>query len=128
MSLSIARAQEIIATWPPHILAPPASGESFGQDPTVAKNRLQSYAFSCGFLVVHFRGSTKDGRISYKCVHHGEAPRPHRKKEPISATAVPLKEYKAAKGHDEQGQKLRQRQTLVCIIVLTKYIGGSAIY
>ena len=35
MSLSTVRAQELIATWPPHILAPPASGESFGQDPTV---------------------------------------------------------------------------------------------
>ena len=87
MSLSTARAQEIIATFPPHILAPPVPGESFGQDPTVVRNRLQSYAFSYWFLVVHFRGSMKSGRISYKCVHHGEAPRPHRKTEQITATS-----------------------------------------
>ena len=95
----------------------PSTSCSWRKLPTVAKNQLQSYAFSCGFLVVHFRGSIKTGRISYKCVHHGEAPRPHRKTEQITATAVPLREYKAAKGHDEQGQKLRQRQSLVCIIV-----------
>ena len=114
MSLSVARAQEIIATFASSIKAAPTSGESF-QDPTVARNRLQCYAFSCGFLVVHYRGSVKEGRISYKCVHHGKNPRPHRKAEKITASAVPLSEYKVAEGHNNNGQKLRQRQTLASL-------------
>ena len=70
--------------------------ENFGQDSTASKARLQSYAFSCKFLIVQYRGSAKGGRISYKCVHHGETPRPHRKKEPITSSAVTKTEYKAA--------------------------------
>ena len=46
-----------------------------GKTPVLTvKDRLQSYAFSCGLLIVHYRGSITGGRISYKCVHHGEAP------------------------------------------------------
>ena len=43
MSLSTVQAQELIATWPPHILAPPASGESLGQDPTVVYHATTIY-------------------------------------------------------------------------------------
>ena len=115
MSISAARAQEIIATLSPSVRAIPATGENFIQDPIAAKDRLQSYAFSCGFLIVHYRGSVKGGRISYKCVHHGKTPRPHRTKEQITASAVPQSQYKAAEGRNSEGQKLRQRQTLVSI-------------
>ena len=49
-----------------------------------ARDRRESYAFSTGFLIVHYRGSVKGGRISYKCVHYGETPGPHRKTEQIT--------------------------------------------
>ena len=85
-SISAIRAQEIIATLPPSIRATPAIGEDFGQDPVAAKYRLQSYAFSCGFLIVQYRGSIKSRSISYKCAHYGDTPRPHRKTETITAS------------------------------------------
>ena len=80
-------------------------------------SRQTSYAFSCGFLISHYRGSVKGGRISYKCVHYGESPREHKDREKITASAVSQSEYKAAGGHSSEGKKLRQRQTLVCIIL-----------
>lgn len=112
-TLSEARVLDIVATFPPSIRAVPIAGENFAQDPTAAKTRLQSYAFSCGFLIVHYRGSVKGGHISYKCVHHGTTPRQHRKKEPITPSAVSSTEYKNSKGYDDKGKKLRQRQSLV---------------
>ena len=74
MSVSTAKAKEIIASLPVGYRATPVSGENFAQDPIVARDRLQAYAFSCGFLISHYRGSVKGGRISYKCVHYGESP------------------------------------------------------
>ena len=70
------------------------AGENFEEDPSRAKDRLQANAFSCGFLIIHYSGSVKGGRISYKCVHHdhGETPRPYRKKEQITVSAVPQRE------------------------------------
>ena len=82
MSISVGRVQENIETFPGNVRAIPR------QNPTAAKARLQSYAFSCEFLIVQYRGSTKGGRISYKYVHHSATPRPHRKKEPIASSPV----------------------------------------
>ena len=45
ISILVGRAQEIIATFPGNVRAIPVAGENFGQDPTVAKARLQSYAY-----------------------------------------------------------------------------------
>lgn len=40
----------------------------------------------------------KGRRISYKCVHYGDTPRPPRKIEQITPSAVPLSQYKEAEG------------------------------
>ena len=57
MSILVGRAQEIIATFPGNVRAIPVAGENFGQDRTVAKARLQSYAL--GFLLFNIGGQPK---------------------------------------------------------------------
>ena len=91
MFVSTARPQEIIATLPASVRVTLVSGGNIGEDPVAARDRLQSYAFGCGFLIVHYRGSITSGRISYKYVHRGAGatPRPHRKTQPITPSAVP---------------------------------------
>ena len=57
ISILVGRAQEIIATFPGNVRAIPVAGENFGQDRTVAKARLQSYAL--GFLLFNIGGQPK---------------------------------------------------------------------
>ena len=45
-----------------------------------------------------FNIEVKGGRMSYKWVHHGENPKPNRKAEPITASAVTSIQYKAIGG------------------------------
>ncbi|KAF8459187.1 hypothetical protein BDZ91DRAFT_742411, partial [Kalaharituber pfeilii] len=81
----------------------PEKGERYGLNPSAAKTRLQAYAFSQGFLISVASGSEQCGRIRYRCVHYGDAPRDR------------YTEYKASDGMSktDPGKKLRQRQALV---------------
>ncbi|KAF8469758.1 hypothetical protein BDZ91DRAFT_720935 [Kalaharituber pfeilii] len=84
----------------------------YGLNPSAAKTRLQAYAFSQGFLISVASGSEQCGRIRYRCVHYGDAPRD---RYSLTATAVTQKEYKASDGMSktDSRKKLRQRQALV---------------
>ncbi|KAF8455445.1 hypothetical protein BDZ91DRAFT_746613 [Kalaharituber pfeilii] len=90
----------------------PEKGERYGLNPSAAKTRLQAYAFSHGFLILVASGSEQCGRIRYRCVYYGDAPR---NRYSLTATAVTQKEYKASDGMSktDPGKKLRQCQALV---------------
>ncbi|KAF8462001.1 hypothetical protein BDZ91DRAFT_735652, partial [Kalaharituber pfeilii] len=82
----------------------PEKGERYGLNPSAAKTHLQAYAFSQGFLILVASGSEQCGRIRYRCVHYGNAPRD---RYSLTATAVTQKEYKASDGMSktEPGKK-----------------------